>query len=107
MTDELKDKRGVVWSEDHHDPQQKKTNAGNWKAKKGGDAAERKAYESLFIVPEQKPGEEKGWRNESGGPFDMFNLSWKPGQCRDDVPKDIENCQKFKYAVKLKLLVKI
>ena len=43
------DSRGVPWSAEHHAGTKTQTNAGNWKAKKGGDKTAREAYEAQFI----------------------------------------------------------
>lgn len=104
----MKDDRGVEWSEVYHDEDQKKTRAGNWKAKKGVDKAELKAYESLFTgTPTESAADEPGWKNTSGGNFEIFHIFWNVDEVNSDVPPGIEKSEKFQHAVKLGLLTKV
>lgn len=119
MIEELKDNRGVVWSEIYHNKSKKMSKNGRWKAKSGISRKDREAYEISFMVQEPvefkevklieetpEPVQEKGWYNASGSPLEIWGERWEVKETRSDISKDVEESKKFKHAVQLECLVK-
>lgn len=59
------------------------------------------------VEPEPEPEErEAGFKNTSGGLFDVFGIYWEVDECKD-VPAAIQKEKKFKHALTLKCLTEM